>query len=198
MTVKEFCEKYNELNTEYLQKEFIKENLEIKNYLPIFRKDVIATKIAEQTNFKHEKYITDDGVEKDKLTDYVYVNSFYAYLLFCRVVIQEYTNLEIDTEHFDLDYDLLTQTGLLDLLMVGENSLIPYKDLLELKMIIDMKQKDIMTNNYEPHAYISKLINSFSVISENTLMPFLSEIYEQITNANLQDNKIININNKYK
>ena len=79
MTIKEFVEKYNQIATDRLKEDFVKNNLKITTYLPFLNKVIIADKLAEVTML-------------DKETGNVNIKSDVNYLLFCRSIIENYTD----------------------------------------------------------------------------------------------------------
>lgn len=196
-TIKSFVETYNNYTTESLKDRYIKEKLEIKSYLPFLRKDALATVLAERTTYKHETYTKEDGTVGQKKTDVIRVNSTAQYLLFCRVVIENYTNLTVETDGFFEEYDLLKQSGLLDKLMVGTEQvapLIPADEIGELRSLLELKQKDILFNQTEVHNYISGQVERFSTLLGVTLKPVLDKIAESI--EKMDDKDIEKLGNK--
>lgn len=190
MKIKEFVENYNKIAIESLRTKYIKDNIEIKSYIPFITKDALAEKLVNVSTYKYEDYTKEDGTIGRRKTDVIRVNSTAQYLLFCRLVIENYTNLTVETEGFYEEYDLLKQSGLLDRLMVNtENkpSLIPFDEIAEFKTIVDMKQSDVMTNYGTPQAYISNQVERFSTILGVTLNPFLEKITEKLENMTEED-----------
>ena len=53
--------------------------------------------------------------------------------------------------------------------------------------MVDLKQIDIMTNQYEIHYYISNQVERVSTILGVTLKPVLEKISEQIENMSEED-----------
>lgn len=190
MKIRDFCLQYNNYATESLKEDFLKDNLEIKSYLPFLRKDAIATVLAERTTYKHEPYAKEDGTIGQKKTDVIRVNSTAQYLLFCRVVIENYTNLEVETDGFFEEYDLLKQSGLLDKLMVGNEqtaSLIPADEIGELRQLLSLKQSDIMTNFANPQTYIQNQVSRFGQLANVTLTPILNKLADKIEKMDDKD-----------
>lgn len=170
MKIKEFVEKYNAIATDRLKEDYIKDNLHIKTYLPFLTKVTLADKLAKVTTL-------------DKDTGNVNVKSDVNYLLFCRMIIEQYTDLQVETEGFYEEYDLLNESCLLDKIM----QMIPEKEISEFKMLCDFKQKDILTNKYENHAFISNQVERFGTLIGVTLKPVLEKISEQIENMSEED-----------
>ena len=197
MTIKDFVTGYEKIATESLKDRYIKDNLEVKSYLPFLRKDALATVLAERTTYKHEPYTKEDGTIGQKKTDLIRVNSTAQYILFCRVVIENYTNLTVETEGFFEEYDLLKQSGLLDKLMVGTEQvapLIPADEIGELRQLLSLKQSDIMTNFANPQMYLQNQVTRFAELTSVTLKPVLDKIAESI--EKMDDKDIEKIGNK--
>ena len=185
MYIKEFVEKYNAIATDRLKEDYLNDNLHIKTYLPFLRKDAIATVLVDRSTYKFESYTKEDGTIGSKKTDEIKVNSVAQYLLFCRVVIENYTNLEVETDSFFEEYDALKQCGLLDKLMVGSENvppMIPTDEIGELRMLTDMKQKDEIFNRTEIHNYITEQINRFSNLANVISKPVMDIITERLEN----------------
>ena len=174
MTIKGFAEKYNAMATDRLKEDYLKDNLHIKTYLPFLTKMTLADKLAKVTTL-------------DKDTRNVNVKSDINYLLFCRTIIEYYTDLQVETEGFYEEYDLLNESGLLDKIM----QMIPEKEINEFKMICDMKKSDLLQNKYENHAFISEQVTRFGELIGTILKPALDKISEQL--ENLSDEDIENI-----
>lgn len=170
MKIKEFTEKYNATATNKLKEDYLNNNLHIKTYLPFLTKVTLADKLAKVTTL-------------DKDTGNVNVKSDVNYLLFCRMIIEQYTDLQVETEGFYEEYDLLNESGLLDKIM----QMIPEKEIAEFKMICDMKKDDIIFNQSTPKAFINQQIERITTIASVTLKPILEKISEQIENMSEED-----------
>lgn len=184
MKIKEFCKGYSN-RIDKLKDDYLKENLKITTYLPFLRKDAIATVLVDRSTYKFESYTKEDGTIGSKKTDEIKVNSVAQYLLFCRVVIENYTNLEVETDSFCEEYDALKQCGLLDKLMVGSENvppMIPADEIGELRMLTDMKQKDEIFNRTEIHNYITEQIDRFSNLANVISKPVMDIIAERLEN----------------
>ena len=171
MKIKEFTEKYNAIATDRLKEDYLNDNLHIKTYLPFLTKVTLADKLAKVTTL-------------DKDTDNVNVKSDVNYLLFCRMIVEQYTDLQIETEGFYEEYDLLNEFGLLDKIM----QMIPEKEITEFKMICDMKKDDIIFNQSTPKAFINQQIERITNIASITLKPVLDKLTTEL--ENMDDEKI--------
>ena len=159
MKIREFIEKYNAIATDRLKEDYLKNNLHIKTYLPFLTKVTLADKLAKITTL-------------DKDTGNVNVKSDVNYLLFCRMIIEQYTDLQVETEGFYEEYDLLNEFGLLDKIM----QMIPEREISEFKMICDMKKEDIIQNKYEMHSFIAEQVGRFTDLLKVVSEPIIQEL----------------------
>ena len=190
MKIKEFVENYNKIAIESLRTKYIKDNIEIKSYIPFITKDALAEKLVNVSTYKYEDYTKEDGTIGRRKTDKIKVNSTAQYLLFCRLVIENYTNLTVETDGFYEEYDALKECGLLDKLMVSTEtrpSLIPMDEIAELRALVNFKQSDAMTNYATPQAYISNQVERFSTLLSVALEPVLTKISDTLENMDEKD-----------
>lgn len=150
----------------------------------------MAQKLVDISTYKYEDYTKEDGSIGRRKTDIVQVNSVVQYILFCRVIIENYTNLTVETEGFFEEYDMLKSSGLLDKLMVSTEtrpSLIPMEEIAELRSLVSMKQSDVMTNYATPQAYISNQVERFGTLLSVTLKPVLNKIADSLNTMSEED-----------
>ena len=175
--IKEFCENYKNRATNKLKEDYLKENLKITTYLPFIKKMTLADKLAKVTTL-------------DKDTGNINIKSDVNYLLFCRMIIEQYTDLQVETEGFYEEYDALNESGVLFELTAdfeGHPSLIPAIEISELRGMIDLKQRDIMTNQYEIHSYISNQIERITEVGSVVLKPVLDKLATELENMDEKD-----------
>jgi altronate dehydratase len=184
MTIKEFCTEYNK-RVPQMQEAYIKDNLKITEYVPFVKKDALAENLVNISTYKYEDYTKEDGTIGRRNTNVIHMNSTVQYLLFCRIIIENYTNLTVETEGFFEEYDLLKQSGLLDKLMVSTEtraSLIPMDEIAEFRAIVEMKSKDAWSNYATPQAYISNQVERFGMLLGITLNPIMEKIADSLEN----------------
>ncbi len=75
-----------------------------------------------------KNYIDNDGNTQSRKTGNIKLDSVVQYLLFNRIIIEYYTNLEIETKGFYEEYDMLCQNGIMEQIA----SLIPKEEINEL------------------------------------------------------------------
>lgn len=182
MKIKEFIEGYNKCATQQLKDRFVKEKLNITPYVSILKKDTYAQLIIDRTMFEQESYDS-NGEIKYRKTDKIRVNSVAQYIQFCRVIIELYTNLEIENGAFIDEYDALKSSGLLDLLMIGSDKaapVIPMNELSEFRTVLDMKVKDTLENYSTPQAFIERQVDRFKALGEATLVPLMNTLGKKL------------------
>ena len=190
MKIKEFCKEYSN-RIDKLKGDYLKDNLKITTYLPFIKKDALAQNIVNATTYKFEDYTKEDGTTGRRRTNQIQANSTAQMLLFYRVIIENYTDLEVETEGFYEEYDALNESGVLFELTAdfeGHPSLIPAKEISELRGMVDLKQRDIMTNQYEIHSYISNQIERITEVGSIVLKPVLDKLATEL--ENMDDGKI--------
>lgn len=196
ITIKDFCDVYRNRASQ-MKDSYIKENLVITPYVPFIKKDALADKLVDVSTYVFEDYTKEDGTIGRRKTDKIRVNSTIQYLLFCRLVIENYTNLTVETEGFFEEYDALKECGLLDKLIVSTEttpSLIPMDEIAELRSLISMKQSDIMTNYCEPHNYVNSLVERFGDIINVLAKPIMDKAMEQMSETeNVEGNEFLEV-----
>lgn len=172
ITIKTFCKEYNNRVNDTLKKQYIKDNLEIIPYVSFVKKDALISNLLKATMI-------------DKETGNVKVNSSAEYLLMTRILVENYTNLTVETEGFYEEYDELKKSGLFDILIItdernGRYSLIPTEEIAEFKFLLAQKKNDIFTNRYEIHSFITEQVDRFKALGEATLTPLMDVLSKKL------------------
>lgn len=184
ITIKTFCKEYNDRVNDTLKKQYIKDNLEIIPYVPFVKKDALISNLLKATMI-------------DKETGNVKVNSSAEYLLMTRILVENYTNLTVETEGFYEEYDELKKSGLFDILIItdernGRYSLIPAEEIAEFKFLLAQKKNDIFTNRYEIHSFITEQVDRFKALGDATLTPFMDALSKKLDEIPKEDlNKVV-------
>ena len=187
--IKKFVEEYNNKSSE-CKDTYLHEKLEIVDYIPFIKKDALAQRLVNVSTYRFEDYQKEDGTIGRRRTDKVHINSVVQYILFCRLVIENYTNLEVETEGFYDEYDLLKHSGLLDKLMIGDDEnapLIPMNELSEFRTIVDMKQRDELNNYTAPQNYIANQIERVNTLFTVSLKPLIDKLIDQLDKLDKKD-----------
>lgn len=172
ITIKTFCKEYSNRVNDTLKKQYIKDNLEITPYVPFVKKDALISNLLKATMI-------------DKDTGNVKVNSSAEYLLMTRILIENYTNLTVETDGFYEEYDELKKSGLFTILLIGNEAtatapLIPYEEIVEFKHLLSIKRSDVLTNRYEIHSFITEQVDRFKALGEATLTPLMDVLSKKL------------------
>lgn len=179
MTVKEFCEKYNNIANQKLKNDFIKSNLKITSYVPFVKKDALITNLLKATMI-------------DKETGNIKANSSAEYLLKTRIFVEQYTNLTVETEGFFEEYDELKKSGLFDILFIGNGEedippMIPFAEMAEFNHLLEVKKNDLLVNKYEIHSFITEQVERFKALGEATLTPLVDAVSKKLDEIPKED-----------
>lgn len=166
--VKDFCNKYKNTTIEETKAGLI-EKVMNPHYVPYEMKTTICESIINATYYKK----SNDGKTKS-----LYVNSPAQYMLFCLNLVKEYTHIEVDFKSALEEFNLLNESELIDVIY----SNIPERELKEFKMLLDMVESDVMQNEYETHAFISKQVERFGELIGHIANPALNKLSEAVSN----------------
>ena len=148
----------------------------IKNeYVPYEEKVNTANAIADIAYWQTETQA--DGTE----TRFLHVDSTVKYMLTCMATIDLFTNIERQKQNGKMleDFNLLNSSGVFDLVIRNINQ----RELKEFNMILQLVCDDLITNEYENHAFISKQVNRFGRLIGASVAPVLESLdMEQIVN----------------
>lgn len=129
MTVKEFVEKYNQINTKTAKASMIKSILKDVLYLTFEEKVDLSNKIVTISAYKPN-------------TNTINLRSYIKYWLFAQAIVDNYTTLDVDSKNWIEEYNELNRNGVMNAIV---NS-IPEDEFNELKMVLDMQWNDAITN----------------------------------------------------
>lgn len=159
--------------------DYLKKNLEIKDYVPFAEKRELCANVLNACNQKDE-----NGLVK--------VDSVSRYIVFTISILSKYTNLEFssgeDAEFDSLDeYDMLCQANLLNpvLDIIGE-------EYVTCNNILNMMMSDIVANNNTVENVVATVLGNLG----NSIDGFIDVLADKVESLNLDLNQI-DIN-KYK
>lgn len=137
MTINEFIGS-DEMMTEHI----------VRRYASFEEKEAMAKGIAKQTYYANG----DDSFKK---------NSAIRYVLERLALISLYTDLQLGDSPIR-DYDLLFSSDAFEILeeQIGDS------ELAEFKCLVELECQDIEFNEYDIHAYISKQVEKFVMLTE--------------------------------
>lgn len=171
-------ENYKKRSSTKLKEEFLKTQIKIVPYLGYGTKMFLVQNIINQSCLK-------DGN--------VHIDSCKKYILYIYTLIRFYTNIDFKEKDVLTQYDLLDSNDLIEKILV----LIPEKERITFKTILDMKQDDLMTNKYRTHAFITEQVNRVTSVApeiSKAFAPLVEKLNEKL--ETLDENKIEKFLNK--
>lgn len=189
ITIKNFVEKYKSFVNSQMALNYFEKTVEVKKYIPFIQKDAYGRALADATMYEHKDVEQIDGSTKREKTNIVKVNSAAYYLYMVKNIVIGYTNLVSDG-NFTEEYDLLHQSGVLQLIMAQ----IPDEEIKEFKMICDMHKEDALTNYAVPASYIHNQVDHFARLANVTINPILNALSDKL--EKVDEKKITSILSK--
>lgn len=156
VSVKEFVKTIKNRASEDARRVYIEGTLAVKDYE---RYEVVCA-ICDQ--IIANSYFTTDGQFK--------VDSCKKYLLYVSALLNTYTNIRFDENDMLGDFNLLQRYGLIDVII----NYIPEAQVAMFDSVLNMKSNDIMTNYYEPHAFVKEQVVKFAPLIHGWIESFLS------------------------
>lgn len=157
MTSKEFFKKYDKTKDINIVKNAI-----TTTYLSFVKKCNLCERVINATYYTTNP---DDSVR-------FHVDSAAEYMLYNLSIIDAYTDIKIDFKNVIEEYDAFAERDLFNIF----KEVLPENDLDELDYILAMKENDITTNEYEPHAFISNQVERFGTLLGVSLSPALEKL----------------------
>lgn len=135
ISVKQFVDTYKEA----VNQEEVVNSIIVNKYVPFLIKTECAKHIVENHN------LTEKGIQS---------NTGKMYLSFTASILRLYTNLDISTTNTDVDYDMLQQYGLIDIICQAIG-----KDLEEYRKIFGMCEEDFRTNYLSTPSFVQRQVS---------------------------------------
>lgn len=166
--LKDFVDGYAECKD---QDVYIENNLKVEDYIPYATKINEANRIVNATSYTSKKKIDDEGNEI-VLPDKIRISSALRYAFTMHKIVELYTNIEMDVAHFVDEFDMINQSGLLEVILsqIGE------KEKNEFNAVVQMNFDDFMANNYETHSFITNQIERVTDVLSIILKPVINKI----------------------
>lgn len=155
VTVKEFVKALTTRSSDDARRIYLEGTLAVKDYE---RYEVVCA-VCDQ--IVASSYFTADGQFK--------VDSCKKYLMYVSALLNTYTNIRFDENDALGDFNLLQRYGLVDVII----SYIPKAQVSMFDNILNMKSNDLMTNYYEPHAFVREQVVKFAPLIHKWIENFL-------------------------
>lgn len=158
---------YKFRKTDEEKEKFIKQHL-VDTYIPYEQKADVAKAIAEASYWRTEKDL--DGKENKVL----HIDSIAKYMLTCMSIVDLFTDIERQTNDGKMleDFNTLNGSGIMDFIIQNVNQ----RELKEFNMILQLTCEDIISNEFENHAFISKQVDRFGKLIGFVIAPALEKI----------------------
>ena len=164
MDIKTFIMMFDKKAKEDKSKEFLASHIK-DAYVPYENKVAIAQKIIETSYYSPTNEDKSGGI---------HVNSAAKYMLTCMSFLDLYTDIERSKGEDAMldDFNELNSRGIFDGILSMGNE----REMKEFRMILEMVADDLMTNEYEPHAFVRSQVERFGQLLGMTLAPVLENL----------------------
>lgn len=156
VTVKEFVKALTTRSSDDARRIYLEGTLAVKDY----EKYEVVCAICDQ--IVASSYFAIDGQFK--------ADSCKKYLMYVSALLNTYTNIKFDENDALGDFNLLQRYGLVDIII----GYIPESQITVFDSVLNMKTNDLMTNYYEPHAFVREQVVKFAPLIHKWIESFLS------------------------
>ena len=161
-----FMTKYKIKKTNDEKLQMVKEHV-LNQYVPFEKKADMAKAIVDNSYWREEEI----NGEKRKV---LHIDSVANYMLKCMAIVDLYTDIERQKGDGKMleDFNTLNGSGVLDYIIQS----IDQRELKEFNMILQMTQDDVVANEFENHAFISRQVERFGKLIGTALSPVISQL----------------------
>lgn len=186
MQLKEFVQEYEKNKTNNIREKYLKDTIQVKDYIDFMDKCNLSKRILDSTMFKFD----DNGNKTSKID----INSVMKNVLFVMVIIDTYTNIDVNFEDIINEYNMLEKNSLIEKFICLDNpekSIISTTEILRMKSIMDMQFDDIIRNKFSIDSYIEDKLERLNNILSVIINPLFDSIPKLIEDLN--ENKTVDI-----
>ena len=159
--VMSFVNKYSKFNTEMAKESYLKTSVKFVGYMNFEVVQALCDQILANSCYDKNGNIKVDTCKK--------------YLMYVYVIFDQYTNITVHSNEWLEEFNSLNKYGLVEAVC----KLMPENLITTLDSILKMKTDDLMTNYYEPHAFIKNQVVKYVPIIHGAIDKML-EIFEKI------------------
>lgn len=156
--VKDFVAGYSKLNTQAAKETYLKTTVKFIDYINFEVVETLCDQILSNS------YLDANGNIK--------VDTCKKYLMYVYVIFDQYTNIDVHSNNWLEEFNLLSRSGLIEMVCQA----VPESLMTTLDSVLKMKSDDLMTNYYEPHAFIRNQVIKYVPIIHGTIDKILSNI----------------------
>ena len=172
ITVENLIEKYEGFKSDSAKEAYLNQIIKFVDYIDFEVVQVICDGILINSCIDKNGEIKIDSCKK--------------YLMYVYSIFDQYTNIEIDSTNWMKQFNMLYKNGLVDKVC----KLMPERLMTTLDSVLKMKSDDMMTNYYEPHAFIKNQVVKY--------VPLVHKIIDKMLEGieNVDWNKVNNAINQ--
>lgn len=165
-------------------KDVIMKTIEVKNYVSYVMKEVTARQIIQTSHFI---YPTDSDIsemtneEIQELKGIPSINYSKQYLFTALMLVDLYTNIDVDFSKGVNEYDKLAEYGIMNYIINN----IPDSEIQEFRMLIDYEYETYFQKYHSTQSYINRKFNE----TESMVMEMMNLITDNISKLATENNK---------
>ena len=156
--IKNFVNRYNKFNTITAKESYLKTAVKFVDYINFEVVEVLCDQILANS------CIDKNGTVK--------VNTCKKYLMYIYTIFDQYTNITVHSDKWMEEFNLLSKAGLIEAIC----QLMPENLITTLDSVLKMKSDDMITNYYEPHAFISNQVLKYAPMIHGVIDRFLGGV----------------------
>lgn len=170
MKLDTFLKLYSVRKNEEEREAFVKEHI-TNTHVSYTDKCDRAELIARSSYYVKEK--DENGVEQKKF----HQNSAAKYMLYSLAVVDMFTDIDVDFKN-SVDFFEKINGEILDYIVFNVNE----RELKEFRMLMDFACDDLLTNEYENHAFFKEQVERFGKLIGSSIIPIVKDLDNETIN----------------
>lgn len=156
--VKDFVDRYVKFNTTTAKETYLKTAVKFVDYMNFEIVEALCDQILANSCIDKNGNVKVDTCKK--------------YLMYIYIIFDQYTNITVHSDKWLEEFNLLSKAELVGAVC----QLMPESLIITLDSVLKMKTDDMMTNYYEPHAFISNQVIKYVPMIHGVIDKFLGGI----------------------
>lgn len=156
--IKDFVNKYSKFNTATAKETYLKTAVKFVDYMNFEIVEVLCDQILANSCMDKNGNVKVDTCKK--------------YLMYIYTIFDQYTNITVHSDKWLEEFNLLSKAGLVEAVC----QLMPENLITTLDSVLKMRTDDMMTNYYEPHAFISNQVLKYAPMIHGVIDKFLNGV----------------------
>lgn len=158
INVNDFVNRYNKFNTATAKESYLKTAVKFVDYMNFEIVEVLCDQILVNSCMDKNGNVKVDTCKK--------------YLMYIYTIFDQYTNIAVHSDKWLEEFNLLSKAGLVEAVC----QLMPENLITTLDSVLKMRTDDMMTNYYEPHAFISNQVLKYAPMIHGVIDKFLNGV----------------------